>query len=59
VRQRLGDPAALGSLNPCYADYLAPTDEDEVNHLKNPPVVERAPSPEARNTRRRREPTKS
>jgi hypothetical protein len=34
-------------------------DEDEVNHLNNPPVVERAPSPELRNNRRRREPTEA
>jgi hypothetical protein len=34
-------------------------DEDEVNHLNNPPVVERAPSLEARNNRRRREPTEA
>jgi hypothetical protein len=34
-------------------------DEDEVNHLNNPLVVERPPSPEVRNNRRRREPTEA
>jgi hypothetical protein len=34
-------------------------DEDEVNHLNNPPVVERAPCAKVRNNRRRREPTEA
>jgi hypothetical protein len=38
---------------------VAPMDEDEVNNLNNPPVVERAPSLEVRNNRRRREPTEA
>jgi hypothetical protein len=53
-RQGLGDPAPLG-LNPGYADGLDPMDEDEVNLLNNPPVVERTPSPKMRKNRRRRE----
>jgi hypothetical protein len=59
LRQGLGDPAPQGGLNPGYAEGVAPMDEDEVNHLNNPPVVERAPSPEVRNNRRRCEPTEA
>jgi hypothetical protein len=59
LRQGLGDPAPQGGLNPGYAEGVAPMDEDEVNHLNNPPVGERAPSPEVRNNRRRREPTEA
>jgi hypothetical protein len=59
LRQGLEDPAPQGGLNPGYVEGVAPMDEDEVNHLNNPPVVERAPSPEARNNRRRREPTEA
>jgi hypothetical protein len=54
----LEDPVSQGS-NRGYASDVAPTDEIEVNHLNNPPVVERAPSPEARNNRRKREPTEA
>jgi hypothetical protein len=59
LRQGLGDPVPQVGLNPGYAEGVTPMDEDEVNHLNNPPVVERAPSPEARNNRRRREPTEA
>jgi hypothetical protein len=59
LRQGLGDPAPQVGLNPGYAEGVAPMDEDEVNHFNNPPVVERAPSPEARNNRRRRKPTEA
>jgi hypothetical protein len=59
LRQGLGEPAPQGGLNPGYAEGVAPMDEDEVNHLNNPPVVERAPSPEVRINRRRREPTEA
>jgi hypothetical protein len=59
LRQGLGDPAPQGGLNPGYAEDVAPMDEDEVNHFHNPPVVERASSPEVRNNRRRREPTEA
>jgi hypothetical protein len=57
--QGLGDPAPQGGLNPGYAEGVAPMDKDEVNHLNNPPVVERALSPKVRNNRRRREPTEA
>jgi hypothetical protein len=53
LRQGLEDPVSQGGLNWGYAPDVAPMDEDEVNHLNNPPVVGSAPSPEARNTRRR------
>jgi hypothetical protein len=59
VRQGLGDPTPPEGFNPGYADGVAPMDEDEVNHLNNPPVVERPPSPEVRNNRKRREPTEA
>jgi hypothetical protein len=59
LRQGLKDPVSQGGLNLGYAQDVAPMDEDEVNHLNNPPAVERAPSPEARNNRRRREPTEA
>jgi hypothetical protein len=59
LRQGLGDPAPQGGLNPGYAEGVAPMDEDEVDHLNNPHVEERAPSPEVRNNRRRREPTEA
>jgi hypothetical protein len=59
LRQGLGDPAPQVGLNPGYAEGVAPMDEDEVNHLNNPPIVERAPSSEARDNRRRREPTEA
>jgi hypothetical protein len=59
LRQGLKDPVSQGGLNLGYAQDVAPMDEDEVNHLNNPPVVERAPSPDARNNRRRREPTEA
>jgi hypothetical protein len=57
LRQGLEDHVPQGGLNRGYAPDVAPMDEDENNHLNNPPVVERAPSPEPRNNRRRREPT--
>jgi hypothetical protein len=59
LRQGLEDPVSQGGLNWGYAPDVAPMDEDEVNHLNNPHVVERAPSPKARNNRRRREPTEA
>jgi hypothetical protein len=59
VRQGLGDPTPQEGLNFGYADGVAPMDEDEVNHLNNPPVVKRPPSPEVRNNRRRRKPTEA
>jgi hypothetical protein len=59
LRQGLEDPVSQGGLNRGYAPDVALMDEDEFNHLNNPPVVERAPSPEARNNRRRREPTEA
>jgi hypothetical protein len=59
LRQGLGDPAPRGGLNPGYVEGVASMDEDEVNRLNNPLVVERAPSPEVRNNRRRREPTEA
>jgi hypothetical protein len=59
LRQGLEDPAPQGGLNRGYAEEIAPMDEDEVNHLNNPPVVERVPSHEVRNNRRRREPTEA
>jgi hypothetical protein len=60
LRQALEDPISQSGLNRGYAPDVASMDEDEVNHLNNPPVVERAPSLEARNRRgRRREPTEA
>jgi hypothetical protein len=59
LRQGLEDPVPQGGLNRGYASDVAPMDEDEINHLNNPPVVERAPSSEARNNRGRREPTEA
>jgi hypothetical protein len=59
LRQGLEDPVSQGGLNRGYAPDVAPMDEDEINHLNNPPVVERAHSPEAKIKRRRREPTEA
>jgi hypothetical protein len=59
LRQGLEDPVSQGGLNLDYAQDVAPMDEDEVNHLNNPSVVERSPSSEARNNMRRREPTEA
>jgi hypothetical protein len=59
VRQGLGDLTSPEGLNPGYADGVAPMDEDEVNHLNNPPVMERPPSSKVPNNRRRREPTEA
>jgi hypothetical protein len=58
LRPGLGDPAPQIGLNPGYVEGVAPMDEDEVNHSNNPPVVERAPSPGARNNRRSVSPQK-
>jgi hypothetical protein len=59
LRRGLEDSVSQGGLNLAHAPDVAPMDKDEVNHLNNPPVVERAPFPEARINRRRREPTEA
>jgi hypothetical protein len=59
LRQALEDPVSQGGLNLGYAQDVDPMDEDEVNHLNNPPVVERAPSSEAKNNKRRGKPKES
>jgi hypothetical protein len=58
VRQAVeGQIPPTGLNHHVYAEGHVPMDENEVNHLNNPHVVERAPSPEVQNGRRTREPT--
>jgi hypothetical protein len=60
LREMMEDPIPVARLNRrVYAKDPVPMDEDEVNHLNNPPVEERALSPGIRVNMRRREPTEA